>query len=331
MLYRQLPNASLRVSEIAFGSGGNAGLMVRGSAADQQRTVARALELGINYFDTAPDYGDGAAEANLGRAFNTLAAHPIITSKVEVRREHLDDIASHVVRSCESSLRRLQIERLDCLQIHNGPTLGNPELEGRSYRRLALRDFVGTRGALEGLGRLKAAGKISCAGFVCRAGDAEAIHALLRTQAVQLINLSYSMADAGAAATACQNGGIMEAARMHAIGCAVFSPLAGGVLSDDYLDHAALHPLARPHDPSSEKTQAAVAIARRVRFLAVENGLTLSQAAYRFILGHASVTTVIGGFSSVEQMEEITRVSGMGPFAPEDIARVDAVLHQANR
>jgi len=64
--------------------------------------------------------------------------------------------------------------------------------------------------------------------------------------------------------------------------------------------------------------------ASRVRFLARENGLTLAQAGYRFILMHEHVTTVIGGFSSLEQMEELVQVSGMGPFDAELMARLNA-------
>ena len=67
MQYRRVPETTLNLSEIGFGCGGNAGLMVRGDHDEQHRAVARALELGINYFDTAPDYGDGVAEDNLGR------------------------------------------------------------------------------------------------------------------------------------------------------------------------------------------------------------------------------------------------------------------------
>ncbi len=62
-----------------------------------------------------------------------------------------------------------------------------------------------------------------------------------------------------------------------------------------------------------------------MRFLATENDLTLAQAAYRFILMHEHVTTVVGGFSSQEQMEEIVRVSGMGPFSAEEMARLRRV------
>src|SRR5262245_10011339 len=105
--YRQVGNTELRVSEIGFGCGGNAGLMVRGSPAEQRRVIERAVELGINYFDNAPDYGNGAAEENLGRVLKELKLRPIITSKVEVRNTDLGDIAGHVVRSTEESLQRL--------------------------------------------------------------------------------------------------------------------------------------------------------------------------------------------------------------------------------
>ncbi len=66
MQYREIGNTGIRVSEIAFGGGGNAGLMVSGTAEQQLVAIERALELGINYFDQAPDYGNGTSELNLG-------------------------------------------------------------------------------------------------------------------------------------------------------------------------------------------------------------------------------------------------------------------------
>ena len=85
MNYRDLGSTGVRVSEIGFGCGGNAGLMVRGTPVEQREAIHRALELGVNYFDQAPDYGDGLSETNLGRALKDLGAHPYITTKVEVR------------------------------------------------------------------------------------------------------------------------------------------------------------------------------------------------------------------------------------------------------
>ena len=67
MNYRALGRTGLKVSEIGFGCGNVGGLMIRGEHADQVKAVARAMELGINYFDTASQYGDGQSESNLGR------------------------------------------------------------------------------------------------------------------------------------------------------------------------------------------------------------------------------------------------------------------------
>ena len=77
MKTRRIGATDLVVSQIGFGCGGNAGLMVRGTAAEQERVIGRALDSGITYFDNAPDYGDGLAEENLGRvAFPTKFGTP---------------------------------------------------------------------------------------------------------------------------------------------------------------------------------------------------------------------------------------------------------------
>src|SRR5690242_12996707 len=151
MKTRRVGSTDLIVSQIGFGCGGNAGLMVRGTAAEQERVICRALERGITYFDNAPDYGDGAGEDNLGRALRVLKARPIITTKVEIRAENLSDIADHVVRSVEGSLRRLRVDVCDVVQIHNGPVSPRPQLQGRDYKTLWIEDYRRPGGALEGL------------------------------------------------------------------------------------------------------------------------------------------------------------------------------------
>lgn len=306
--------------------------MVRGSPDEQQRVIARAVELGINYFDTAPDYGDGVAETNLGRVLRALGQRPVINSKVEIRQANLNDIGGHVVRSCEESLKRLRVDHLDVLQIHNGPVAAPPSLEVGSYRHLALKDFLRPAGALEGLHRLKTAGKIKYAGFVCRGADGNEVRELLSTGQFHLINVPYTLINPTAGLPGSSGvtadpdyGGIINDAAKHGVGCAVFSPLAGGYLTDGHLDGAASHPLARRRDPLSANAQRTLERAKLVRFLAKENDLSLAQAAYRFILMHEHVTTVVGGFSSQEQMEEIVQVSGMGPFRAEEMARLRSV------
>jgi len=74
MEYRTLGRTGLKVSALAFGCGDVGGLMVRGEPADRERAVARAVELGINYLDTAPSYGSGQSEKNLGAVLRALRA-----------------------------------------------------------------------------------------------------------------------------------------------------------------------------------------------------------------------------------------------------------------
>src|SRR5919204_191762 len=72
MELRPLGRTGLTVSALGFGCGAVGGLMVRGEPSAQRRAVARAIEAGLRYFDTAPSYGDGRSEENLGRVWHEL-------------------------------------------------------------------------------------------------------------------------------------------------------------------------------------------------------------------------------------------------------------------
>ncbi|MBP0592146.1 aldo/keto reductase [Paraburkholderia sp. LEh10] len=332
MLYRTIGTTGVAVSEIGFGCGGNAGLMVRGGFDEQCRIVARALELGINYFDNAPDYGDGAAEENLGRVLKALHARPLINSKVEVRARDLDDIAGHVVRSAEESLRRLGIDCLDFLQIHNGPRAGPTTLEGRGYKTLSIDDFMRPGGALEGLRRVLRDGKARHIGFICRGGDAREVKALLDTRLFSMINVSYTLLNP-TAGMRCptglevdrDGGNVLGQAATRGTGAAIFSALAGGFLTDESVAGADRHPLARAVDREADATREAQRKAARLLPIAVECGWTLAQAAYRFVLSHPGVTTVLGGFSALSQVDELCAVSGAPPLNTRVLNQIDAL------
>ena len=330
MEYRQVGNTELRVSEIGFGCGGNAGLMVRGSPAEQQRVVARAVELGINYFDNAPDYGDGAAEENLGRILKALKSHfggdhrPVITSKVEVRRADLGDIAGHIARSTEASLKRLGLEALDILQIHNSPASPPPRLEGRSYTQLWIEDYLRPGGALDGLQRVLRDGKARYVGFICRGNDGDQVRQLLDTGSFHMINVPYTLLNptAGMVKPAGLEvdrdfGGVINDAEANGVGAAIYSPLAGGLLTAPIVAGGRRHPLAGARDTTTESYRAQLERAQALRHLLKEATETLTQTAIRFLLMHSGVTVVLGGFSAMEHLEEIAAVSGAGPLAPE--------------
>jgi L-glyceraldehyde 3-phosphate reductase len=328
--YRRIGTTDVSLSEIGFGCGGNAGLMVRGTAAQQERAVGCAIDLGITYFDCAPDYGDGVAEESLGRALKALKARPLVNSKVEVRASDLGDIAGHVVRSVEASLKRLGIDCLDVLQIHNGPAATPPQLKGRAYTQLWFEDFLRPGGAIEGIERLRRAGKVRLAGFICRGNDGAEVRRLLQTGAFALINVPYTLLNPTAGmplpaglVVAKDYGDVISASRAAGVGAAIYSPLAGGSLTDATLAEAARHPMARPDRAGAEAAARTRAQVGQLRFLAEATGLSLAQAAVRFVLMHEGVTTALGGFSSVEQMEEIVAGAKSPPFGAAQVARLD--------
>jgi aryl-alcohol dehydrogenase-like predicted oxidoreductase len=72
MEMRIFGRTGLKLSVLGFGCGAVGGLMVRGDPVDQERTIARAIGAGVNYFDTAVQYGDGESEKNLGRILHQL-------------------------------------------------------------------------------------------------------------------------------------------------------------------------------------------------------------------------------------------------------------------
>lgn len=332
MRYRYVGRSSLVVSEIAFGCGGNAGLMVRGRHEEQLSIIGRALELGVTYFDNAPDYGDGIAEINLGRALKTLGARPVLNTKVEIRKENLGDVAGHIMRSAEASLRRLGVDYVDMFQIHNGPSRTDSHLEGRNYSQLSLDHFMRPSGALDGIERLKRSGKIKYAGFICRGNDGEEVRQLLGTGVFHLINVPYTLFNPTAGRVRPHGltvekdfGDVISFAYAHGEAAAIYSPLASGYLTDDSVAGIPRHELARTYDLESPASLRLRQMARALTFLSRENGCTLAQAAFRFVLMHQGVATALGGFSTKAQLEEIAAVSGSPPFAADQMTRLDAL------
>ena len=98
MEMRVFGRTGLRVSIFGFGCGAVGGLMVSGTPEDQERAVARALEAGVNYFDTAAMYGNGESEKNLGRVLAKLKPNVIVGTKVRIRSADFGRIGAAVAK-----------------------------------------------------------------------------------------------------------------------------------------------------------------------------------------------------------------------------------------
>ena len=326
MKTRRIGATDLVVSQIGFGCGGNAGLMVRGTSAEQERVIGRALDSGITYFDNAPDYGDGLAEENLGHVLQTLGARPVINTKVEVRAENLGDIAGHIIHSVGDSLKRLRVDAVEIVQIHNGPVGVRPNLQGRDYKTLWLEDYFRPGGAIDGVRRILDSGKARYAGFIARGGDLAEVSKLLSTGLFHLMNVPLTLLNPTAAypkpdklAVDRDYGNVIGIAQAAGAGTAIFSPLAGGVLTDAVISGQHTHVLARPKDVKALEAKGVLPLARRFQALAAANGISFVQLAYGFILGHPGVSTVLGGFSAIDQLDDTIAAVGNMDSLPKDI------------
>ena len=129
---RRFGRTGLDISLLGFGCGAVGGLMVKGEPADQERAVARALELGINYFDTAQMYGNGEIERNLGRVLKALKPDVYVGTKVRLPPTEPGRIGAAIAASLEASLQRLQLDHVDLFQFHNAIVETN---SGREFQR----------------------------------------------------------------------------------------------------------------------------------------------------------------------------------------------------
>lgn len=312
---RILGRTGLSVSEIGFGCGTTAGLMIHGSRALRQDAVAHALSLGINYFDTAPIYGDNLSEINLGMALRALGAKPVVATKVALGEELLGDIAGAVARSVEGSLERLGLDRLPLIQLHNRVGESRAaKAEFGSGALLSVEDVLGPGGVIEGFRALRERGLVQFCGCSAYGGDMDAMGVVVDSGAFDAIVVNYSALNdtAWRAAPGMRDyRGIGERAARKGMGVIALRVLEGGALT------------GAPPAATAQLPPDHAAMVRRASGLqaALSNDAPLTQTAIRFALSNPDVSTVLVGFSTIGQIAEAAENAAHGPLPP-------AILHK---
>ena len=317
---RSLGRTGAKVSVLGFGCGAVGGLMVKGNARDQERAVARALELGINFFDTAPLYGNGESERNVGRVFAALRPREVyLATKVWIAESERQRIAAAIDASLTASLQRLGREHVDLLQLHN------PLSEDGSGDSLDVERVLNE--VVPAFERLRQQGKISCCGFTAL-GDTSAMQRVIGAGVFAAAQVSFNLLNpsAGAALPADYPGDnyarVLDRAKAAGVGAIGIRVLAGGALSA----HETRHPLGMPKvDPigSGIDYAADVARARRLQVLVEEGHAgSLIEAALRFAITHDAMSTVLVGYSSLEQLEFAAAAVNKGPLDDAGLKRV---------
>jgi len=326
MQFRVFGRTGMQLSMLGFGCGAVGGIMVRGDAADQERTIARAIAAGVNYFDTAVQYGNGESEKNLGRVLQKLKpANVVVGTKVRLPAGEFGRIADTVRISLEGSLERLRLDRVDILHLHNPVT---EKGGGSALSVLQVLDDV-----VPAFERLRQQGKIGFLGMTA-VGDTAALHQVIDAGVFDSAQVVYNMLNPSAACElppsypAQDYGRLFDSTKAAGVGVVGIRVLAGGALSGS----AERHPIAGPApEPigSAMSYEADIDRARRLIPL-VEEGFagSLTEAATRFALSHPAMGTILVGMATSQQFDDALAAAEKGPLPQAALDRLSA-LRQA--
>lgn len=317
MQRRKLGRTGLEVSILGYGAGAVGGLFTKGAAQDQERAVARAIEAGVNYFDTAARYGDGESERNLGRVLKALRADVVVGTKFRLTAADRGDVAGLITRSTEESLKRMGRDHVDLLQLHNPLTVADDG--DRLDVEIALNEVVP---ALE---KLRSQGKTRFIGF-SGVGEPAALLKAVDSKLFDTVQVVYNALNPSAGgpmpkgAPGLDYGRLLDRAEAAGMGTIVIRALAGGALAGT-MDR---HPLAQQQVPpigSAPDFAGDVARARELEPL-VREGMadSLTELAERFVISHPAVSTMLVGYSTLQHLEEAIAAVNKGPL-PEPVLK----------
>lgn len=315
--------SGLKVSVLGFGCGAVGGLMVRGSASDQDKAIGLALDAGINYFDTAVQYGNGVSETNLGRILAAKKpAGVYVGTKVRVPSESYGSIAATVAESLDASLKRLQMDCVDIFHLHNPITVAGGG-ETLSVTQV-LQEVVPAFQALRQAGKTRFLG-------ITAVGDTPALHEVIDSNAFESAQVSYNMLNASAATAlppqypAQDYGRLFDHTQKAGVGVVGIRVLAAGALSGS----AARHPTASaPPAPigSAHSYEMDVERAKRLMPLVTEGfASSLVEAAIRFAITHPAMGTILVGMATVEEFQGSLAAVQKGPLPQAALDRLAAL------
>lgn len=310
MRYAQLGKTDLTVSRICFGcwqlsptSWGEVPLEPWKAA------VKKALDLGVNFIDTANSYGNGHAEACLGELLDQqgLRDRFVLATKfywnIESKPMHPDTRYESILRECEASLRRLRTDRIDLYQIHSFDPLTRPDEVGAALNRLRkegkVRWFGVSNLTVEQMRMYQRHFDVNCL---------QPPYSLLARE-VERNELPYCLTER--------------------IGVIAYSPLYRGLLTGKYAkghvfeDSRKNKPLF--NGPAFTRILEAL---ETIRPVADKHGLTVAQLAVRWVLTHPALTSAIVGIKAPEHIEGIAAAAD-GELPPNDWHRVASALKKA--
>ncbi|WP_336052015.1 aldo/keto reductase [Streptomyces sp. CA2R101] len=308
MRYRQLGRSGLSVSEIGYGAWGiGESSWVGATEEESVRALHRAIDLGVNFIDTARGYGE--SERIVGRVVRERVGEEVrVATKVPPKNRVWQPPSGtdpaeafpgvHIRESLETSLRASGLDHFDLLQFH-----------------IWSDDWVGRGDWLETISELKREGKIRLFGVSVNDHQPDSALALVRSGAVDSVQVIYNIFDQAPADS------LLPACEEHGVGVIVRvaldeGGLTGRITADTVFPEGDWRNRYFRDDRPAQ-------VGRRVAAIVADLGIApdeIAGTALRFVLSSTAVSTVIPGMRSVRNVERNTAVSDGRPLTGEQLA-----------
>ena len=287
--------------------------------------MGRALDAGVNYFDTAVAYGNGESEKNLGRVLNKLKPKDAIVGTKVRLPPGTGPTAEFITQSLEGSLRRLGRGQVDILHFHDPITTAGG---GNTVRVRQVLDQV-----VPAFEALRQQGKVRFLGITAT-GDTSALHEVIDAGVFDSAQVAYNMLNPSAATAlppdypAQDYARLFEHTKAAGVGVIGIRVLAGGALSGS----AERHAIASAPPPPIGSAYSYEGDLRRAQRLAplVKEGFaaSLAEAATRFCIGHPAMGTILVGMATPQEFEDALAAVMKGPLPEAALDRLAALQQE---
>ena len=310
MKYRMMGNTGYKVSEIGFGTLQFGGLWAVQSDEDSINALSAAVEKGVNFIDTAGEYGYGRSERIIGRFIKSVRKKIYIATKIQPLPgpwppspyNTADDRypEDYLIRDVDERLKNLGVPKLDILLLHTWTRAWNDDPT-----------------PLKTLLKLRKQGKAENVGISTPEHDQNSVIDLMKNGLVDVVEVIYNIFEQEPVAE------LLPTAAKYNIGLISRMPFDEGALTGKYTSDTVFveGDLRRVYFKGDRLTETLERVDKVTQDIK-DTGLTLPQAALSFVLNQPSVSTVIAGMPKVKYVLENTAVSDMPPLPEKTVLKL---------
>lgn len=303
MLYRKLGRTGFEVSELGYGAWGIGGKQWKGGTDEESiRALHRAIELGVNFIDTALAYGEGHSEQLVGEVIREKKQRIYVATKVPPKNQlwparpgiGIEEVFpyDYILKCTDKSRRNLKVETVDLQQLH----VWNPEWIGRDEWRRAFE-------------HLKKSGKVRAVGVSINDHQPDSAVELVKTGLIDTVQVIYNIFDQS------PERNLFPLAQQMNIGVIARVPFDEGALTGAIREDTRFEPDEfRAFYFQGERKKEVVEHVKALRHELEGVEGTLAEVALRFCLSHPAVSTVIPGMRRAANAEANASAVSKGPL-----------------